>query len=271
MKIGSGGSSISFSNLNVANMVEEKADVIEEKTEDAVQPDSEETSNTAVEPKSSGSSHSLGRLNLLARSFVHQEQEGDEDNYSLKNLKASQANSSMMAKYNLIINGIVDYRLDRTESLMEEGLSTGDAKAIARIEASKFGKQAHEKVVDDVNEEHLEEEAKEAKEDIETRTEEVVEKKQEEKKTEAKEAEAKDTEVKTDPDNAGAKVSESNPETVNPAQTVQSGVETGSTESIVSGSVGVEAGSSTAKGVASGNADSSSTSAGTSKKVDVVV
>ncbi len=265
MKIGSGGSSISFSNLNVANMVEEKADVAEEKTEDGVQPDSEESSKDAAEAISANSSHSLGRLNLLARSFVHQEQE-DEDNYSIKNLKASQANSSMMAKYNLIINGIIDYRLDRTESLMEEGLSTGDAKAIARIEASKFGKQAHEKLVGDVNEDHLEKEAKEIKEDTEKRTEEVVEKKQEEKKTEAKEAEAK-----TDPNNADAKVSESNPETVNPAQTGQSGVEAGSTESIASGSVGVEAGASTAKGAASGNADSSSTSAGTRKKVDVIV
>ena len=271
MKIGSGGSSISFSNLNVANMVEEKADVVEEKTEDAVQPDSEETSNTAVEPKSSGSSHSLGRLNLLARSFVHQEQEGDEDNYSLKNLKASQANSSMMAKYNLIINGIIDYRLDRTETLIEDGMAPADAKELAGIEALAMGKDAHEKVVDDVNEEHLEEEAKEAKEDIETRTEEVVEKKQEEKKTEAKEVEAKDTEAKTDPDNADAKVSESNPETVNPAQTVQKGVEAGSTESIASGSVGVEAMGATAKGSASMNTAGSSTGVGTSKKIDMLV
>ncbi len=270
MKIGSGGSSMSFSNLNVANMAEEKVDVVEEKTEDAVQLDSEESSKDAAEDISANSSHSLGRLNLLARSFVHQEQE-DEDNYSLRNLKASQKNDSMMAKYNLIINGIIDYRLDRTETLIEDGMAPADAKELAGIEALAMGKAAHEKVVDDVNEEHLEEEAKDAKEDIETRTEEVVEKKQEEKKTEAKEAEAKDNEAKTDPDNADAKVSESNPETVNPAQTVQSGVETGSTESIASGSVGVEAGASTAKGSASGNADSRSTSAGTSKKVDVVV
>ncbi|WP_291327010.1 hypothetical protein [Desulfovibrio sp. UCD-KL4C] len=271
MKIGSSGSNISFSNLNITNIAEEKADVIEEKTENAVQSDSEEILNTAVESKSANSSQGLGRLNLIARSFVHQEQEGDEDNYSLRNLKASQANSNMMAKYNLIINGIIDYRLDRTETLIDAGISIEGAKAIAGSEALAMGEAAHEKVVDDVNEKHLEEEAKEAKEDIETRTEEVVEKKQEETKTEAKESEAKDVEAKTDPDNAEAKVSESNPETVNPAQTVQSGVESGSTESIASGSVGVEAVSSATEGSVSAETGNSLPNAGTSKKVDMLV
>jgi len=269
MKIGSGGSNISFSGLNIANMAEEKADVVEAKAKDAVQLNSEESSKAAVEAKSASTSRRPERLNLLAGSFVHQE--ADDSKYSTINLKSLRLENTLMTNFTNVIKGVMAYRSAETEKFIDAGIEHYVAKKAAFADVKKVATDAPGKMLGQATGKEVTEESKEIKEDTEKRTEEVIEKKQEEKKTEAKEAEAKDNEAKTDPDNADAKVSESNPETVNPAQTVQSGVETGSTESIASGSVGVEAGASTAKGAASWNAERSSTGEGPSKKVDVLV
>jgi hypothetical protein len=271
MKIGSGGSNISFSGLNIANMAEEKADAIEEKSEETVQLNSEDPSKTAVETKSANTSRRPERLNLLQGSFVHNDG-FDQSKYSEINLKSLRLENTLMTNFTNVIKGVMAYRSVVTEQLIDAGKEWFVAKDMAFSGGIKeIATAAPDKMLGQVTGEEVKEESKEIKEDIENRTEEAIEKKQEEKKTDAKEAEAKDAEAKTDPDNADAKVSESNPETVNPAQTVQSGVEAGSTESIASGSVGVEVGASTTKGAASGNADSSSTGVRIRKKVDLVV
>lgn len=276
MRIGSSGNNISLSNLKVANVVEEKTDADLEKTDKTVKPDSDESSKIAAKAKPVSFSHGLDRINLIARSFVHQDKEGDEDNYSLRNLKASQKNDSMMAKYNLIINGIIDYRLDRTETLIDSGMAPADAKELAGIEALELSKDVHKKAVDEVNEDHLEKEAKEAKEDIETRTEEVVNKKQEEKQTEAKETKAKEVEANTDINNDEAKstdvkVTENISEDGKTAQGVQSAVEAGAGEPIAAGSVGVEAGTSVSKDSAPVASADRSGRVVIGEKVDVLV
>ncbi len=264
MVIGSGGSNISFTNLNVANVAKEKA-------EETVQLNSEDPSKTAVETKSANTSRKPERLNLLQGSFVHNDG-FDQSKYSEINLKSLRLENTLMTNFTNVIKGVMAYRSVVTEQLIDAGKEWFVAKDMAFSGGIKeIATAAPDKMLGQVTGEEVKEESKEIKEDIENRTEEAIEKKQEEKKTDAKEAEAKDAEAKTDPDNADAKVSESNPEAVNPAQTVQSGVEAGSTESIASGSVGVEAGASTAKGAASGDAASSSTGAVTRKKVDVLV
>ena len=264
MRIGSDESSISFSNIKVSNLPEEK-------TEDTVKPNSEESSKTAVEAKSASSSHRPERLNLLQGSFVHNDG-FDQSKYSEINLKSLRLENTLMTNFTNVIKGVMAYRSVVTEQLIDAGREWFVAKDMAFSGGIKeIATAAPDKMLGQVTGEEVKEESKEIKEDIENRTEEVIEKKQEETKTEAKEAEAKDAEAKTDPDKADAKVSESNPETVNPAHPVQSGVEAGSTESIASGTVGVEAGTSVSEESAPADMTGSFSSTKIGKKVDVLV
>ncbi|SMF09793.1 hypothetical protein [Desulfovibrio gilichinskyi] len=262
MKIGSSGSNISFSSLNVSN-------VTKEKTEETVQSNPEDPSKTAVEEKSVSTSRRPERLNLLAGSFVHQE--ADNTKYSTINLKSLRLENTLMTNFTNVIKGVMAYRSAETEKLIAAGKEWFVAKDMAFSDVKTIATDAPGKMLGQATGKEVTEESKEIKEDTEKRTEEVIEKKQEEKKTEAKEAEAKDAEPKTDPNNADAKVSESNPETVNPAQAVQSGVEAGSSESVAAGAAGVEAGTSVSKDATPAGTASRSGRVVIGEKVDVLV
>lgn len=244
MRIGSDESNISFSNINVSNLSEEK-------TEDTVQPDSEKSLKTA-ETKKASSFHRTERLNLLQGSFVHNG--FDQSKYSEMNLKSLRLENSLMTNFTNVIKGVMAYRSVVTEQLIAGGKEWFVAKDMAFSDIEKIATDAPDKMFGQVTGDELKEESKEIKEDIENRTEEVIDKKQEEKQTEAKETEAEEIKTKTDisnaeadnaddktaTDNTNMKISESVSETGNPVKGAHSLTEAGNSEPIA-GSVIVEA------------------------------
>ncbi|WP_291327014.1 hypothetical protein [Desulfovibrio sp. UCD-KL4C] len=267
MRIGSDESSISFLNIKVSNLPEEKTE--------EVKLNSEDSSKTAAETPQNSSSNRPERLNLLQGSFVHNDG-FDLSKYSEINLKSLRLENNLMTNFTNVIKGVMAYRTVVTENLIDAGKEWFVAKDMAFESIKDIATAAPDKMLGQVTGEEVKEEAKEAKEDIESRTEEVIEKKQEETKTEAKESEA---EAKTATDSADDKIaanitdtkaSDNITETGNAVQTAQSVTEVGSNES-KAGVIGVKSGAPVSTESTPVDTDNIVSFTGVGKKVDVLV
>ncbi|WP_291327012.1 hypothetical protein [Desulfovibrio sp. UCD-KL4C] len=264
MKIGSSGSNISFSNLNITNIAEEKvSDTVPEVEKENNSDKVSISVSDQLHTENNEYSKSL-KLNLLSNNFLQKDTQPSK--YIMANMIAMEVEQNIGNRMGNLISASIAERQESFNSLVASGVKPLDAHQQAGGPISAGAVETADTIYDQEIGKEAERIGEEAKESTEKHTEEVLEKKQEETKTEAQESEAK-----TDPDNAEAKISESSPETVNPAQTVQNGVDVGSTESIASGSVGVEAVSSATKGFVSVEMGNSLPNAGTSKKVDMLV
>lgn len=187
MKIGA--NSTIFNNLKLSDTLE-----VKESTENS---NLDESQNIAADIPKIQPAQKPERLNLLAGNFMRADSDG-EKNYSLLNLKALKAQDSLMVQFNSMITSVVNYRVYRTEELIESGLPPDLAKGIAGGEAKKMGDAASKKIVGDMTEDTLEKEVKEQKEFTEEQIEKVVTEKQEDKAIEAKEEAAKKEESLTE-------------------------------------------------------------------------
>jgi len=182
MRIGT--TSTFFNNIHLSNTPEEK---VTESTENS---DSNESIDKTAYISKIQSTEKPERLNMLSGNFMRADSD-EEKNYSLLNLKALKAQDNLMTQYNSMITSIVNFRVYRTEELIESGMTPDAAKTIASGEAQKMGDSASEKIVVDMKQDSLEKEVKEQKEFTEEQTEKIIAEKQKNTEIEAKEEKAK--------------------------------------------------------------------------------